>query len=595
MKFFKNLIAATLGTLLALFLVVIVLFISIISSSGEPEPYIRKNSVLKIDISGNLPARAMQNPLDEFLNETNNSVSIETLKENLSKAAVHDNVEGVLFEIDFVSAGWANLEEAHRVISAFRDSSDKFVYAKTNDIGYNEQGYFLATAADSIFSPPESFFEFDGFLSQITFYTGLFEKIGIEAEIARHGKYKSAVEPYYQKELSEESEYQLNQLIEKVSSTFVNAVNQKSGKTVDEINALMNEQPRMMVSFAYENNLVDSLMYDHQLESLIKSRIGIEQSERFHTVSNSRYAKVSAQTAGLKTEATSDKIAVIYASGIILPEISSGSPFGSQQGITSSFFEEQLEEVRNDKDVKALVIRVNSPGGSGSTSDEIWNMIEQTRKEMPVIVSMGPTAASGGYYIAMAADSIVAEPTTVTGSIGVFSTKFNAKQLFNEELGITFDEVKSHNHADWLLPSDGFSESEEKAFQQYVDTFYETFITKVATARGMTKDEVDEIAQGRVWTGAEAKEQNLVDVLGGIDKALSIAAEKAGVEQYKLSILPKKKDLFQVLMGNAQTKVQSLFGNSLLNNQQLKEANNQLRILKQRGVLALLPYEIAIH
>ncbi|MDZ7715719.1 MAG: signal peptide peptidase SppA [Balneolaceae bacterium] len=593
MKFFKNLIAATLGTLLALFLVVIVLFISIISSSGEPEPYIRSNSILKMEISGNLPARAMQNPLDEFLNQTNNSVSIETLKENLSKAAVHDNIKGVLLEIDFVSAGWANLEEAHRVISAFRDSSDKFIYAKTNDIGYNEQGYFLATAADSVFSPPESFFEFDGFLSQITFYTGLFEKIGIEAEIARHGKYKSAVEPYYQKELSEESEYQLNQLIGKVSSTFVNAVHKKSGKTVDEINALLNEQPRMMVSFAYENNLVDSLLYDHQLESLVKSRIGIEQDESFHMVSSSRYAKVSTQTAGLKTETTSDKIAVIYASGIILPELNQGA-FGNQQGITASFFEEQLKEVREDDDVKALVIRVNSPGGSGSTSDEIWNMIEQTKKEMPVIVSMGPTAASGGYYIAMAADSIVAEPTTVTGSIGVFSTKFNAKQLFNEELGITFDEVKSHNHADWLLPSGGFSPAEEKAFQQFVDTFYDTFITKVANARGMTKDEVDSIAQGRVWTGADAKEQNLVDVLGGMDKALAIAAEKAGIEQYDLSILPKKKDLLQILMGNAQVKVQSLLGNSLLNNNQLMEANNHLRILKQRGVLALLPYEIAI-
>ena len=593
MKFFKNLIAATLGTLTALFLVFIVLFISIISSSGEPEPYIRDNSVLKMEISGNLPARSMQDPLDEFLNQSNNSVSIETLKENLSKAAVHDNVKGVLLEIDFVASGWANLEEAHRVISAFRDSSDKFVYAKTNDIGYNEQGYFLATAADSIFSPPESFFEFDGFLSQVTFYTGMFEKLGIEAEIARHGKYKSAVEPYYQKELSDESEYQLSQLIGKVSSTFVNAVHQKSGKSIDNINALLNEQPRMTVSFAYENNLVDSLLYDHQLESLIKTRIGIEEDDRMHMVPNKRYAKVSAQSAGLKTKSTSDKIAVIYASGIILPEIGS-SPFGSQQGITASFFEEQLDEVRSDSDVKALVIRVNSPGGSGSTSDEIWNMIEQVKKEMPVIVSMGSTAASGGYYIAMAADSIVAEPTTVTGSIGVFSTKFNAKQLFNEELGITFDEVKSHNHADWLLPSGGFTASEEKAFQQYVDTFYDTFITKVANSRGMSKEQVDQVAQGRVWTGADAKEQNLVDVLGGMDTALTIAAEKAGIDTYDLAVLPKKKELFEVLMGNTQAKIQSLIGNSLPYNKEMNDAKRQLQILKQRGVQALFPYEIVI-
>jgi len=594
MKFFKTLIAATLGTLTAFFIVFIILFLTVISSSGEPEPYIRDNSVLKIELRGNIPARTTQNPLEELLGQSNNTVSLETLKENFSKAKVHDHIKGVLLEIDFVSAGWANLEEAHRLIKSFRDSTDKFVYAKTTDVGYNEQGYFLATAADSIFSPPEAFFEFDGFMSQVTFYTGLFEKLGIEAEITRHGKYKSAVEPYYKKELSSESEYQLEQIIQQTSNTFIDAVHNRSGKSVEEINRLMNDQPRLTVSFGYQNGLIDSLLYDNNLESLIKDRIGLEPDDAVHMIPNERYLKVTPQTAGLPANNSSNKIAVIHAGGIILPEMDAANPLGNQQLITAGFFEKQLEEIKDDQDIKALVIRVNSPGGSGSTSDEIWNMIRETKKEIPVIVSMGPVAASGGYYIAMAADSIVAEPTTITGSIGVFATKFNARQLFNDEIGITFDEVKSHNHADWLLPTREFTSSEKKAMQEYIDTFYDTFISKVAISRGMSKEQVDEIAQGRVWTGADAKKQNLVDVIGGIDTAVDLAAEKAGIEDYQLAVYPEKQDLYQLLMGNAQATAGSFMPDNLFKSSFLQNTKNQLQILKQRGALALFPYEVTI-
>src|SRR6056297_2699484 len=232
MKFFQTLIAATLGTLIALFLVFIVLFITLSSTSSDPEPYIRDNTVLKLKLSGNLPAQTSTNPFDELFNQAvNNKVSLETLKENLAKAEVHDKIQGVWLEIDFISEGWANLEEAHRMISAFRDSSDKFVYASTNDLGLNEKGYYLATAADSIFSPPESFFEFDGFFSQVMFFEGAFEKLGLEAEVIRQGKYKGAVEPFFRKELSDENEYQLNQILKEVNETFVNAASTKSGRT----------------------------------------------------------------------------------------------------------------------------------------------------------------------------------------------------------------------------------------------------------------------------------------------------------------------------------------------------------------------------
>lgn len=599
MKFFQTLIAATLGTLIALFLVFIVLFLTIASSSSEPEPYIRDNTVLKLELSGTLPARASTNPLDELLNPgSNNKVSLQTLKENLAKAQTHDKIQGVWLEIDFMAEGWANLEEAHRLISAFRDSSDKFIYASTNDLGYNEKGYYLASAADSIFSPPGSLFEFDGFFSQVMFYTGLFEKVGIEATVARRGKYKSAGEPYFRKDLSEESRYQLQEILDKTSSTFVNAVSSKTGKSVDEINGLMNTQPNLMAEFAYANGLVDSLIYADEVEQLIKQRIGVEEETELKTVSNGRYAKVTGSSAGLTENDTDDRIAVIYASGLILPDVNSGSPFGDEQFITVNFFKEQLEEVRKDDNVKALVVRINSPGGSGSTSDAIWRMLQETKKDIPVIVSMGPVAASGGYYIAMAADSIVAEPTTITGSIGVVSTKFNAQQLFNEELGLTFDEVKSHEHSDWLLPTNDFNASEEKAFNQFVDDFYDIFITKVADARGLSKQDVDNIAQGRVWTGEAAKEQQLIDVLGGMDTAMQIAAQKAGLEEYDVVNYPAPKDLYQVLMGSAQTKVQTWLGNSWLNDndyaRKMQGAAERLSLLKKQRILALFPYEISI-
>lgn len=594
MNFFKTFLATTLGTIVALFIICLIAIITVISSSGEPEPYVRDNSVLNIEISGELLTKTSQNPFDELFNQNNNKVSVENLKENLTKAAAHDNVKGVLLDIDIVNGGWADLEEAHRAIAAFRDSSDKFIYANTNDLGYNEKGYFLASAADSVFSPSESFFEFDGFVSQVTFFTGLFEKLGVEAEITRYGKYKSAVEPYFEKDLSEESEYQLTELLNTTSSTFIDAVEKKSGRSADELNSLMNEQPRLTAKFGYEEELIDSLLYKDELESHIKKRMGAEDDDELRFVSHNRYTKVSPSSAGVESPDTDQKIAVIHANGAIMPESNESSPFGGEDVITADFFEEQLDDIRNDDNVKALVVRVNSPGGAGSTSDLIWRMLQETKEDIPVIVSMGPVAASGGYYIAMGADTILAENTTITGSIGVFATKFNAQQLFNEELGITFDEVKTHEHADWLYPTRGLSESESKAFQGYVDEFYDSFITKVASSRDMNKDAVDEVAQGRVWSGKDALEQQLVDEIGGLDEALDIAAEKAEIEDYTVTSYPRQKDIYELLMGGAQAKMKSLMTNTFFEDEKIESARQRFEMMKQRGVLTLFPYDVSI-
>jgi protease-4 len=595
MNFFKTLIAATLGTLIALLLIFFVAIITVSTSSQQPEPYIQSNSVLKMSLSGTLPSQDSKNPLNELLNQSNNDkVSLETLKENLAKAQVHNNIEGVWLEIDFISESWANLQEAHRLISAFRDSSDKFIYASTNDLGYNEKGYYLATAADSVFAPPESFFEFDGFFSQVTFFDGMFEKLGVDAEVIRHGKYKGAVEPFFRKDLSDENEYQLTQILNETGGTFLDAVSAKTGHSTEKLNQLLNGQPNLTTQFGFENQLIDSLVYTDQLVAHMKNRIGLDESASIKTVDFNRYSKVKPSSAGLSTPSTSDKIAVVYANGPIMPDVGSSSPFDNQPQITVDFIEEQLEEIREDDDIKALVLRINSPGGSGSTSDAIWRMLQETKKEIPVIVSMGGVAASGGYYIAMAGDSIVAEPTTITGSIGVFGTKFNTKQLMNDKLGITFDEVKTHEHADWLLPTREFTPSEEKAFQQYIDNFYQTFITKAAKGRDMEVDQMDELAQGRVWVGADAHDNGLVDELGGLEKALSLAAEKAEISEYKIATYPKPKTFYELFMGSAATQAKALLPNSWFFSSEMQKVEQQFSVLKRRDALTLFPYEINI-
>ncbi len=598
MKFFKALLAATLGSIAAFMILIFICGIIIAGiiagSTSEPEPYVSENTVLTIEINGSLPARSVENPFEEILNPAAVSeVSLNSLKENLAKAAVDDNIEGVLLKISFLSEGWANLQEAHKLISTFRKASEKFVYAMTGDIGYNEKAYYLATAADSIFSPPHSFFEFDGFYTQVTFYDQLLDNIGIDPEIAKHGLFKSAVEPFYLTELSEPSEFQLTQLIENVNGMFLEEAGKETRTTVAELVALINEQPRMTAEFGFKYGLIDSLLYPHELKALINERISIEEAdEMFETISNSDYAMVSEESAGLEIIDSDHEIAVLYASGIIMPR-AGGFPLGEREVITANSFRDQLEEIK-DEEADALVIRINSPGGSGSTSDLIWQMVSQTAQEIPVIVSMGPVAASGGYYIAMAADTIVAQPTTITGSIGVFATKFNAQKLFNEELGITFDEVKSNPHADWLSYTRGFTPSEAKAFQQYVDEFYLTFITKVAKSRDMSVEAVDEVAGGRVWSGEAALAAGLVDVLGGLDKALAIAADKADIENYKIITFPEPKTLFEMFMGTAQVKAQAFLGELFFGKEHMKTITKPLSLMKKRNMLLLYPYEITI-
>ena len=596
MKFFKTLLASILGTLIGALLIILILFAIGISSSGESEPYIKDQSVLHIELSGNIPDRTPSDPFQEiFQPQGINTVSLEGLKANLAKATSDDRIGGVLLSISAVSDSWSKMEEVHNLVSQFRDSTDKFIYASTDDIGYSEKGYFLATATDSIFSPPESFFEFDGFYIQTSFYEKMFEEFGVKPEITRSGKFKSAVEPYFREEYSEENRLQLNAILNEFSETYVEKVAKATGKTPNQVHELLNSAPGLSMKRAFENGLVHLALYPNELDSLIKTHLGLSDDDDLNKVKYKRYNKVTKESAGLSTGSNSDKIAVLHASGTILPIAPQGFPGAEQAVITADKIKEELDDIRADDDVKALVVRVNSPGGAGTTSDLIWQMLRETSKEIPVIASMGSVAASGGYYIAMAADSIVASPTTITGSIGVFNTKFNTRELFSDKIGITFDVVETHEHADWLNPQHHFTDVEQQAFQRTADQFYETFIGKVAMSRSLTVDEVDERAQGRVWIGSDALDQQLVDLLGGLDKAIEVAAESANLESYSVVSYPAPKDIFEILYGSGMTQAQALI--SALNPNPYADylqPVQEMFMLKSGQPMTLMPYRLEI-
>ncbi|MEX0769255.1 MAG: signal peptide peptidase SppA [Balneolaceae bacterium] len=556
MNFFKTFFASILGTIIGLMLILFVLFVGIMSSSSEPEPYIRSNTILTIDLSGNIPSRTVYDPLQQlFPASVHPAVSLSMLKSNLEKAATDDNISGVWLKLNRVTASWANLETAYEYLQEFKESG-KFLYASTDDVGLNENAYFLATTADSIFSPPTTAFEFNGFVMQTSYYREMLDKIGIEPEIHRVGKYKSSVEPFLREDSSPENREQITALIENVYGTFNQAVQKKSGLSLDQIDTLMEEIPADPVARAHENGLIDVIAFPAELENQIKNRTGLDEDESLQTVSIQRYNRVSSQSAGLDRPDTDNRIAIIYASGIIIPEEPTGV-LNNEAVITAGNIKKSLDSALDDDRIKAIVLHIDSGGGAPSTSDLIWHHLKEASNEKPVVAYMGNVAASGGYYIAMGADRVVASPNTITGSIGIYSMMFNTRELYNDKLGIHFEEFKTHDHSDLYLMSRPLTSSERDAIQRNVENGYELFLKRVADARDMTRDEVHELAQGRVWTGTDALNHQLVDQIGNLDAALATAAELAEIESYHTVTYPEKKELFELLFGSAQVRIQS--------------------------------------
>jgi len=560
MQFLKTFLASLLGTILGIMLLILILVAALVSSSSEPEPYIRANTVLTIKLSGDIPARAAIDPFQELLNPGLGArVSVETLKNNLRKAASHDNIAGVWITANQVSASWANLESVYNALGEYKESG-KFLYFSTDDIGMNEKAYMLASVADSVFYNPDTMFFMEGFVAQVTMYKGMFDKIGVEPEMMSIGDYKSVTEPYMRESISDELRVQIEEILDSYSAIFLEAVSKRTGMSLEEVNNLMNTPPVNRTMQAYEHGLFDVLAYEDEVEKAIKNRLGIEEDASFRTVTHGRYSRVSNRRAGIDEKSTSNKIAVIYASGTFMPQIAD-SPFGQSGNITSQNFKKQIDAALEDDDIKSIIVHINSPGGVATTSDLVWRHIKRAAEKKPVVASMGAVAASAGYYIAAAADTIIAQNNTITGSIGVALQIFNANELLTDKIGLNFETIKTHDFADIFDVSRPLTQQEASALQQRIEHSYERFLEVVAESRGMTRDEVHEVAQGRVYTGARAKELGLVDVIGDLDKALEIAAEMAQIDAYKIEVFPKREDFFQQLFSSADTHMRNtLFG-----------------------------------
>ena len=542
----------------------------------------KENTVLKINLNGDIKERSVKNPfgdldLGPFMPK--GTVGLTDIIESLKQAKTDKNIKGIYLEISEPIAGFATLEEVRNALLDFK-TSGKFIYTYAE--GYSQKGYYLASTANKLYLNPEGGLEIKGLSSQMMFFKNMLEKTGIEVQIFRHGKFKSAIEPFMLDKMSEANRAQVETYLGSLWNHMVDGIGKSRAITPKAINDMADHLSIRSPQDAVKYKLVDELKYEDEVFSAIKKMIHINETDKISFASLTDYSESFSNTTSSKNE-----IAVIYAVG----EIESGE--GDDNKIGSARIAKAIKEARLDKDVKAIVLRVNSPGGSALASDVIWRETVLAQKAKPFIVSMGDVAASGGYYISCAADRIFAQPNTITGSIGVFGMIPNAQKALSEKLGITIDTVNTNKHSDVGTILRGATTDEYAYIQQSVEHIYDVFITKVATGRKTSKNNIDSVGQGRVWSGADAIKINLVDELGGINDAIAYAAKQAKVTDYKLVDLPKQKDPLQELLGNTKEEMETRSMKSNLGETYLyvKQIKN---VLQLKGVQARLPYEMII-
>jgi len=591
MSFIKNVLATVTGIFISFILLFFFAVIFVASSSSQPEPYIRNGSILKIGLSGSMGERSVDDPIAEALSPGSTSaLSLENFRSNLKKATMDSRIKGIWLDLGFLGSSWSGLQEAHTLLKEFK-STGKFIYAYIGDMGANEAAYYLATTADSIFAQPEAMLEFDGFYVSRQFYKGTFEKFGIRADVITAGPYKTAADNYRLDKFSDADREQLGVLLEQFNNGFKTAVSAYSGISGDEIDAFMNALPTLQASSAYERGLIDGFLQPFEFKDLLLERAG---TTKLQDVSFSRYVRVSDSAAGLE-KPTGQEIAVVYMEGPIMPQVASDLfSFGSES-INYGPFAKIFDTLADDSNVAAVVLRINSPGGAVTTSEILRAHVKKLSESKPVLVSMGSVAASGGYYIAMGADSVFAESKTITGSIGVVMAKLSAETMLNEHLGITVDQIKTHSHADWMTLERDLTQEQIQGLTNDLMITYDNFLTLVSDARGLEKEYIHEHAQGRVWTGLDASELGLVDGIATLDQTINIAGEMAGIETWTVSTFPKKKSFIETLMQSGSNQARSLVFNILNVSTDQSTLIRDLRSFNRPGTYSIIPYEISIH
>lgn len=555
-------------------------------SAGDKGNFVtvKDNSVLHFKLEGSIVDRGVENPFEEFDLGPFNSPSVLGLNDItaiLEKAKTDDKIKGVYLDVQNAFSGFASIEDIRNAIIDFKKSG-KFVYAYAEV--YTQKTYYLATAASKIYMNPQGGMEFKGLSTQLMFFKNALEKLNVEMQIFRHGKFKSAIEPFMLDKMSEDNRAQIRSYISSIWGTMLKGVSEQRNISIDDLNSLANNLTINSPESALEAKMVDGLLYEDEVISLIKKDLKIAEKDKLNLVQLNKYkGKSKSLKIGKK-----DKLAVIYAIG----QITSGE--GDDETIGSARIAKAIRDARKDSSVKAIVFRVNSPGGSALASDVIWREVSLTKNVKPFIVSMGDLAASGGYYISCAADRIFAQPNTITGSIGVFGIIPNAKKAFAEKLGINIDTVNTNKHSDLGTIFRGVTNEERNYIQSSVEQIYDTFITRVAEGRGISKNTVDSIGQGRVWSGADALKINLIDEMGGLTEAIKYAVKTAKLgENYRLVEYPKQKNPFAMFLEKNEDEMESKLIKKNLGPQYdyLKFVKN---IVTQKGAQTRLPYDLII-
>lgn len=591
MDFLKNTLAAAIGALVAFGIAFFMFFVFLAAlGSAEPDTKIEKESVLQLKLDQLVEEYLGADPNDPFAAFMQDRVGFDQILKAVTLAKTDDRIEGISIEGNILSLGWSQINELRDLLIDFK-SSGKFIYAY-NEM-YPQRDYFLASVADSIFLNPVGNLDFRGLASEVLYYKDLQEQSGVKMEVIRHGKYKSAVEPYLNDEMSEENRMQIKALLTSLWKQLTYAIAAERELSVERLNEIADDLLARRADQAKEIGLIDELVYEDQYYRALSNRLSginneLAANDKSNLVSLNKYLRF-AKTKRLYTG--KDRIAVLYASGTILYG-EGGSAYIGQESIARA-----LKRIREDRKVKAIVLRVNSPGGSALTSELIWRELKRTQVTKPVVVSISDVAASGGYYIAMASDYIMAQPTSVTGSIGVFGTLPNFSE-FSKKIGVNPQWVETNKQSRGYSLFGPMTQQNYDEIKDGIEQTYDIFLDRVAEGRSIQKDRVDELAQGRVWSASSALEKGLIDGYGGIYKAIEKAAELGKTSDYAVQSFPRYKSEFEQLFGDlseAQTLILARISKAFIP-EPINNFNQQIEQLKvkENQIQARMPFELNI-
>lgn len=585
-SFFKTMFASTFGVLIAFGVLIlggISMLIGIAATSSSNPVYSPKdNTVFKLSLNGMVSDQVSENPLGELLGDESPKMSLMDVTKAIRNAKANDKIKGIYLDASNMAGGFASYEAIRRELEDFK-SSGKFIVSYADF--YTQGTYYLSSVADSVFVNPQGSINLIGLASQGIFFKNLAAKFGVEFYIFKVGTYKSAVEPFFMDKFSDANREQLTSFLGSIWGNMTEGICKSRSISKENLDRFVNEglamgDAKLMVDY----KLADALAYRSEAEACVKRMAGQKLDEKMVSADVKKMISIMDNT-----KEKSDKIAVLYAEGEINEK--SNSPMNMDQAVISEDMVDELHKLAKDENVKAVVFRVNSPGGSAYISEQIWKAVVDLKAVKPIVVSMGDYAASGGYYISCAANKIIAEHTTLTGSIGVFGVLNNAAGTF-KLLDVTTDVVKTNTYADMGDMSRPMREDEKALIQGGVERTYDLFLTRCSDGRGLSKDSIDHIGQGRVWTGDQALERGLVDRIGGLEVAISEAAALAGVSDYSVIKANKKKDFFTEYMEKMMEESQVSLVRSVMGTEDFKMYSAIKKMKSMTGVQARMPYLI---